>query len=135
VLDAQHAHRALAPHDRHPGEAVEQILARLRLVGELGVAGRLVEVQRLDMLGDGADQAFAQAQPGDVNGLLRQAARCEQLQHAVAQQVDRADLALGRLADDLHDIVELRLRVGAPGHHIVQPRQDFAGGGRGGAGR
>jgi hypothetical protein len=48
MLDAQHAHRTFAPDDRNAGEAVEFLLARLRPVGEIGMAGSLVEVERLD---------------------------------------------------------------------------------------
>ncbi len=134
MLDAQHAHRALAPHDRDAGEAVVDVLAGLGLVGEFGMRGGLVEIERLDMLGDGADQALAQRQLGDMHRRLAEPARGVELQHAIAQQVDRADLAGQRLADDLDDIVELGLRVGAPRHQVVQPGQDLAGGGGGGGG-
>ena len=134
VLDAQHADRRLAPHDRHAREAVEQLLAGLRIVDETGVAGGLREIERLDMLRDRADQTFAQRQLGDVDRLLQQAAGRIELEHAVAQQVDRADLAIERFADHLHDGVELGLRVQAARHHVVQPGQYLAGGGGGGGG-
>ena len=131
VLDGEHADRLLAPHDRHAGEAVVEFLAGLGPVGEIGVAGRLVEVQRLDLLGDLADEPLAERELGDVDRFLPQPARGEEFEHAVAQQVDRADLAVHRLADDLHDLVELGLRIGARGHHVVEAGEDLAGGGGG----
>ena len=84
--------------------------------------------------GDRAGQALAHPQLGDVDRLLAQAARGEQLEHAVAQQVDRADLAIHRLADDVDDLVELALRRAALGHDLVQTGQDLASGGGGGGG-
>ncbi len=101
MLNAQHAHRTFASDDRNAGEAVEFLLAGFGLVGEIGVRRRLVEVERLDFLRDRADQPLAQRQLGDVHRLLRQPARGKELEHALAQQVDRADLARHRFADDL----------------------------------
>ena len=132
VLDGQHADRALAPHDRHAGERVELLLAGFGAVLELGMGRRFGEVERLDVLRDRAGQALADAELGDVDRALVEAARGEQLEHAFAQQVDRADLAIERLADDLDDLVELALRVGARGHHLVQLGEDRAGCGGGG---
>jgi hypothetical protein len=68
-----------------------------------------------------------------VDRTLLQADGREQLEHAFAQQVDRADLARHRFADDLHDPVQLRLRVGARSHDLVEARKDFAGGANGGS--
>ena len=85
----------------------------------------------LDILGDRADKALAKAQLGDVDGLLLEAAGGIELEQAVAQQVDRADLAVQRLADDLDDAVELGLRSRARRHHIVKTLEDFACGGGG----
>ena len=90
------------------------------------MAGRLIEVQRLDVLGNRADKAFAKPQLGEVDRFLFQAARGEQLQYAVAQQIDRANLAVQRLADDLHDLIELGLRGRAGSHHVMKTSQDFA---------
>jgi hypothetical protein len=133
VLDAQHPDRALAPDDRHAGEGVKHVFAGFGAVGEFRVTGRFVEIQDGDMFRDGADQAFAHGELGHVHGALVQAQRREQLQHPVAQQVDRADLALQRFGDDLDDLVELGLCVRPRRHHVVQPGQDLAsGGGRGG---
>jgi hypothetical protein len=132
MLDRDHADRLVAAHDRDAGETVEQFLAGLGLIGEIGVAGRLVEVERLDILGDRPDQPLAQRHLGDVDRLLLEAAGREQFEHAVAQQVDRADFAVERLADDLDDLIELGLRSRARRHHIVKAGKDFAcSGGRG----
>lgn len=86
MLHAQHAHRALAPDDQDAREAVIEFLARLRR-GEGGMAGRLGEVQRLDLVGDRADQALARRQLGDVDGVRIEAACREQLELPLAQQI------------------------------------------------
>ena len=99
------------------------------------MAGRLVQVERLDPLDDRADEALADRELGDVDRFLLQPAGGEQLEAAVAQQVDRADLARHRLADDVDDAVELGLRAGARRHHVVKAGQDLARGGSGGGGR
>jgi uncharacterized protein YceH (UPF0502 family) len=77
-----------------PAKLWKRLLARFGAIGEVGMHRRLVEVERLDMLGDRADQPLAQRQLGDVDRLLRQPARREQFEHAFAQQIDRADLAI-----------------------------------------
>src|SRR3546814_5039635 len=60
VLDTEHADGALAADDRHPRETVEQFLARFGAIGKIGVRGGFVEVERLDLIGDHADQPFAE---------------------------------------------------------------------------
>jgi len=64
-----------------------------------------------------------------MDRFLRKATGGEQLQHALAQQVDRADLAIEAAADDLDDVVELGLRGAARGHDFVEASQDGARGG------
>ncbi len=49
------------------------------------MAGRFVEVQHLDILGDRAHQPLTHRQLGDVDRLLGQTARREQFEHAFAQ--------------------------------------------------
>ncbi len=132
MLNGQHPDGAFAPDDRHAGEGVELLLAGFRAVLEFGMGRRLGEVERFDIGGDGAGQPFADPQPGDVNRGLFEAARGEQLEHAFAQEVDRADLAIERLADDIDDLVELALRGNPRGHHLVQLGQDRTGGSGGG---
>ena len=73
--------------------------------------GRFGQVERLDVVGDRADKALANGHPGDVNGFLRQAARGKKFEHAFAQQVDRAHLAVEALADNFNHRVQLGLRV------------------------
>src|SRR3546814_6084476 len=99
VLDTEHADGALAADDRHPRETVEQFLARFGAIGKIGVRGGFVEVERLDLIGDHADQPFAEAETGDVHRLLLQPARRIKFERAVAQQIDRADLAIEAFAD------------------------------------
>ncbi len=131
MLDGEHADRAFAADDRHAGEAVEPLFAGFRAIGEGRMVGRLVEVEDPAFLGDGADQALAHRQAGDMHRLLAQAVGRGQLQRIVAQQVDRADLALHRLGDQVDDLVELGLRRPALGHDLMEAGQDFAGGGGG----
>ena len=132
VLHGQHADRPLAPHDRHAGEGMELLLAGFRPVLEFRVRRGLGQVQRLDVGRDRAGQPFSDPEAGDVDRRLFETARREQFEHPLAQQVDRADLAIERLADDVDDLVELALRRDARGHQLVELREDRAGGGDGG---
>jgi hypothetical protein len=127
MLNAEHSNRTLAPDDRDSGEAVEQFLAGFRPIGEFRVAARFVEVEHRHLVGDRSDQALAHRQPRDVDRALVEADGGEQFEHSVAQQIDRAYLARHRLCDDLHDLVELHLRVGARGHHVVKAGQYYPG--------
>ena len=111
---------------------MEALLAGFGAIDELGMAGGLGEVEDAAFLGDGADQPFAHRQAGDVDRFLAQAVGGEQLELVVAQQIDRADLALHRLGDQVDDAVELGLGVAARRHHVVKPGQDLAGGSGGG---
>jgi len=126
VLDAKDADGALAADDRHPREAVEQFFARFGTIGKVGVRSGFVEVQRLDLVGDHADQPFAKAEARDMHRLLLQPARRIKLERAFAQQIDRADLAVEAFADNADDLVQLALRIGARCHDLVQPGQDGA---------
>ena len=127
MLDGEDADRPLPPHDGHAGEAVEQLLAGLGPVGEFGVADGFGEVEHGGGPGDRADQPLAQRQLGDVDGALVEADRGVEFEHPVAQQVDGADLALHRLGDDLHHLVELRLRAQPRRHHVVEAGQYLTG--------
>ena len=131
VLDAQYPDRTLAPDDRHPGKGMELLFPGFRPVGEVRVSGRLGQVERFDVLGDRPDQPFAHPHPGDVDRFLRQPLGGKQLEHAFAQQVNRADFAIEAFADHLDHGVELGLGVAARCHHVVQAREDGAGGGDG----
>ena len=134
MLHAQDADRPFASHDRHTGKAVEQFLPGFGAIAEIGMRRRFVQVQRLDIGGDQADQPLAHRHPGDMHRFLLQPARREQFQHALAHQIDGADFARQRLADHLDHLVQLALRAGARRHHLLQADQDLAGGGGGGAG-
>ena len=132
VLHGKDADRPLAPHDRHAGEAMELFLAGFGTILELRMSGRLGEVQRFDVLRDSAGEAGADTEPGHVNRALVEAASGEQLEHPLPQKIDRADLAIERLADDVDDLVELALRGDARGHQLVELSEDRPGGGDGG---
>ena len=127
VLDAEHPDGTFAADDRDAGKAVEQLFAGFGAIGEVGVRRRLVEVQRFDLVGDHADQPLAKPEAGHVHRLLLQPAGRVKFERAVAQQIDRAHLAVEAFADDADDAVQLSLRVGARRHDLVQPGQDGAG--------
>src|SRR3546814_4884741 len=106
------------------GEAVELFFAGFGAIGEIGMRGGFVEVERLDIGGDHADQPFAGRELGDVDRGLRKPARREQFEQPVAQQIDRADLAVERLADDLNDRAQLRRCRAARSHHVMKARSE-----------
>ena len=99
VLDGEDTDRAFKTNDRHSGEAVVALLARLGLVEEGRVLGGLGEVQDAALGGDGADQALAHVKPRDVDCFLAQAVRREQLEIVVAKEVDGADVAIHFVCD------------------------------------
>jgi len=134
MLHAQHADRPFPPHDRHAGKAVEQLLPGFGAIAIVGVRRGLVQVQRFDIGGDQADQPLAHRHAGDMDRFLLEATRREQFQHAFTHQIDGADLARQRLADNLHHLVQFRLRAGARRHHFLKAGEDLAGGGGGRAG-
>ncbi len=119
MLHAQDANRPLPPHDRHARKAVEQLFARLGPIAIVRMRRRLVQVQRFHIGGDQADKPLPHRHAGDVDGLLLQTARREQFQQALAHQIDGANLARQRLADNVHDLVQLRLRARSRSHHLL----------------
>ena len=127
VLDAQHPDRGFAADDRHAGERVEDLLPRLGLVGEVGMGARLGEVERLARRGDDPGQPLAHRQPGDMDGGLRQPLGRVEFEDAVAEQVDRRDLAIELRGDGGDDGVELGLGAARRRHDLVQRTQDRAG--------
>ena len=88
VLNRQHPDRAFAPHDRHPGEAVEGFLAGLGAIDERRVARGLGKVEDPPFLGDRPDQPLAKVEPSDVNGFLVEPVGGEQLERIAAHQID-----------------------------------------------
>src|SRR5690606_5002544 len=103
-----------------------------RPILEFRMGSCLSEVERFDIGGDRAGQPLANTHPSDVHRLLVEAARGIEFQHAFAQEVDRADFAAQRLADDLHDLVQLALRMQARSHDLMQLGEDRASSGGGG---
>ena len=86
MLDREDAHRPFGTDNRHPGKAVEPLLAGFRHIAEIGMRRGFVEVQGFDIFRDCADQPFAKAKPRDMHRGLIQPARCEQFERAIAQQ-------------------------------------------------
>ncbi len=135
MLDAQHPHRAFAIDDRHPGEGMKLLLPGFRAVLEVGMRLRLRQIERFVLRGDRARQTFADGHARYVHGRRIQPARGEQFQHAVAQKIDGAHLAIEVFAHDFDHLIELALRVQPRCHDLVQAGQYLAGGCGGGHAR
>ena len=73
VLDDQDAEGVAGAQQRHAEEGVVDLFARLRLVGEGRVALGVGEGEGLRGRGDEADEAFARAHDGQVDGFPVQA--------------------------------------------------------------
>ena len=146
VLDDQDAEGVAGAQQRHAEEGVVDLFARLRLVGEGRVALGVGEGEGLGRRGDEADEAFARAHDGEVDGFPVQALGGEQLEHAVAaHHVDGAHLRHhvgGDLGDDLvetvlrpdrlrHDLAEAAQQkartAGSTWHELISSRPSRAG--------
>ena len=113
--------------DRHAEEGVVDLLAGLRQVAEGRVRLRVGQVERPRLLGDGADEALADAQRRLVDGLALQALGGVELEHAVgAQHIDRADLGHHVGRDLRHDLVEPVLRADRLRHDLAQAAEQDA---------
>ncbi len=134
MLDREHTDRIFPVDDRHSGETVKALLAGFGAVGEGRVAARLVKIENPPFAGDRSDQPFAGRKPGDVDRGLVEAVGGEQLELALALNIDRANFALHRLGNQVDDMVELALRARALGHQIVKTDDDLARGDCGGQG-
>ena len=122
VLHDQHAEHAAGAHDRHAGQRMVDLLARLRAIGVLRMALRVVERQRPGVGGDVADQALADPQARAVHGRRIEALGGEQLQHfAGPQQVDRADLGHHLVGDQAHDLAQRVLDGVGTRHRVPEP--------------
>ena len=122
VLHHQHAQHAAGPHDRHAGQRMVDLLARLRSVGVLWMALRVGQRQRPVMGGDVADQALADPQARAVHGRGIEALGGEQFEHfAGAQQVDRADLGNHLVGDQAHDLAQRVLDGVGTRHRVPEP--------------
>ena len=85
---------------------------------------RVGEGERLGRLGDQADEAFAGAHGGEMDGLAVQALGRVEFETPVgAQHIDGADLG-HHVGGDMHDdLVEPRLRADRLRHNLAQPAQ------------
>ena len=128
MLDAQHAHCALAVDDRNAGEGMEFLFTGFRAIGEVRMRLGFGKVERFDTVGDRAGQALTDGHPGDVDRALVQTARSKEFEHAFAQQIDRAHLACEAFPDDVDHPVELALRMHARGHNLVKAGENLSGG-------
>ena len=105
--DAQHGAISLFPGFRHVAEAAG--------------ARRVIGVDDVAALGDAADEAFAEAHAGLVDGLGLEALGGAELERVlVAEEVDRADLAMHLFGDQPRDAVKARLAGRVLGHHRAQ---------------
>ena len=124
VLHHEHAEHIAEPQDRHAEEGLVDLLARLRLVGEGGMASGVGEVDGLGLLDHEADEAFARLHGRHMHRFARQSLGGVELEHAVvARHIDRADLGHDVGRDQAHDPVETGLRADGLGHRFAQPPQ------------
>ncbi len=82
---------------------------------------RIGQGQRAGVAGDIADQAFADAQPGAVDGLGLQPFGCEEFQHlARPHDIGRADFRHHVGGDGAHDLLQALFGAAALGHQTAQ---------------
>ena len=134
MLDTEDTNGIFFANNRHASEGMEHILPGFWPVGKVWMAGRFIEVERLNLLGNRADETFAKREFGDVDRLLFQPARRVKLKHTFAAEIDGADFAPQNFPDGVDDLVQLGLRCRPRRHHLVQAAQDFARGCGGGTG-
>ena len=123
---------AAGAHDRHAGERVVDLLARLRTVGEL----RMAPAHRR---APAAGRARRCRRPGPrrpagacVHGRGIEALGGEQLEHlAGAQQVDRAHLGHHLVGDQAHDLAQGFLGRATTRHRVPEPLEEHSRSGQG----
>ena len=102
-------------------------LAGFRAEGEEGMVLRVGQVERPGVVGDVADQAFADTQAGLVHRRRLQSLGGEQFQDfAGALDVDRAHFGHHIGSDDDDDLVQTFLGCAGARHDVAHPRQQAA---------
>ena len=127
MLDCKDADLAFKPNDRHTRKAVEALFPRFRLVDVGGMLRGLRKIEHPALGSNGADEPLAHSKTGHMNRFLAKTVGCEKLEIIVAQEVDRANLALHFVGDEIDDLIELGLRRAALCHDRVETGQDLAG--------
>jgi hypothetical protein len=121
VLHDEDAERVARAQDRDAEEAVIDLLARLRLVGEGGVRLRVRERERLGLARDQADEALPRPHRRQVDGGAVEAFRGVELERLVgAQDIDRAHLGHHVGRDQHDDLVEPVLRADRLRHDLAE---------------
>src|SRR6185312_855967 len=101
--------------------------ARLRPIGESGMARRLRLVDRDRQLRASPDETFSAFHPRLVDGGRIEAFRREKFKRAVLTlQIDRAHLGDHDAGDLANDAIELLLALAAFSHDLAQPAHDDA---------
>ena len=136
VLHRQHADHAAAAQDGHAEQRVEDLLAGLGPVREVGVRLGVGQVQQPGLRGDASDEALADPEPGAVHRVAVEALGGEQLEQLPgAHEVHRAHLGHQVAGDDRNDLVEPLLGRGRRRHDLAQPAQQRARAARARGGR
>ena len=130
-LHHQHALQHAAVDERDAEERAIGILAGFPEVLEARMRGRVVHDQRLQLLGDEADQAFVEphADPADAVGSQADGGGEDQIRAVGAEQVDGADVGAEAALNELNDVGQ-RLG-GVAGHRGEAADVVEAPGGRG----
>jgi hypothetical protein len=127
VLHDEHAERVAGAQDGHADEGVEHLLAELDEQLERRVSLRVGERERLRLLGDGADEPFADAHLHHVHLRAVQPLGGVELELAVgARHVHGADLRDHVRGDQNDDLVEPLLRADRLRHHLAETAQQHA---------
>ena len=127
VLHRQHADDLAASEDRHAHQRLVDFFAGFRPVGKTRMRLRIGEIERPCMLGNVADQAFADLQPRVVDGRRLQAFGGREFEFALpVDQIDRADFGDHVGSDQHDDLVEPLLRALRLRHDFAQPAEQNA---------
>ncbi len=115
-LDDEDALQQAAIDDRHAEKRAVRILAGFREVLESGMGGRVGEDLRFEPFGDQAGQAFGQPHADAADAVAAQAdGGGEHQARAVGlQQVDRADVGLKALLNEMRDVGQRFRRIAVP---------------------
>ena len=125
VLDGENAQCLPGAQYRHAEEGIEFFFAGFRAIGKAGMAGRIIETERLCLGGDETHQPFAQTQRGQMHRFGLEALGGEEFERAVvAQHIERADIGPHVLGDEGDDLVETSLRRQGLRHRLAQLPQE-----------
>ena len=93
VLDGKHANSTFRTDNGYACKAVKAFFARFGDIPKIRVRCGFIEVQRLHIFGNRANETFAQTKARDVHSSFVQATRCKKFKRPIAQQVNGTNFA------------------------------------------